>query len=218
MRRTIVIGDVHGCAEELEALLLALKLQRKDRVYQVGDLINRGPENHRTIELAKTYDIHCILGNHEVRLLQAKQHNNTEALKNGDLKTFNELTEEDWAFLENLPPYIHKPKLQTVIVHAGFMPEPVWNEQDITTHTQIRAIHVDGTISTKRCSTIEAHSWAEHWKAPPFVVYGHNARFEVFKRPGSICIDTSCVYGGHLTDYIVEDQSIVQVPATNTYA
>lgn len=42
MPRTIAIGDVHGCADEFEELLNALELEPKDRVIQVGDLVNRG--------------------------------------------------------------------------------------------------------------------------------------------------------------------------------
>ncbi len=217
MRRTIVIGDVHGCANEFEALLLALKLKRKDRILQVGDLINRGPESHRTIKLAKKYDVRCILGNHEIRLLDAKQKNCPEKLKSTDLETFNQLTKADWKFLAKLPPYIYKPKRKTVIVHAGFLPKPAWHKQDIITMTQIRYIDADGTMAATDTSS-ETTSWADYWKGDPFVVYGHNARSDVFKRPGSIGIDTGCVYGGHLTAYILEDQSIVQIPAKSKYA
>ena len=216
MRRTIVIGDVHGCAEEFEALLLTLKLKRKDRVFQVGDLINRGPDSHGAIKLAKKYDVRCILGNHEVRLLQAKQQNSAETLKGTDLETYNQLTKSDWKFLKKLPPYIYRKKLKTVIVHAGFLPKPDWYKQDLTTMTQIRSIDANGNMA-ELATQSEATSWADHWKGKPFVVYGHNARFEVFKRPGSIGIDTSCVYGGHLTAYIVENQPIVQVPAKTKY-
>lgn len=217
MRRTIVIGDVHGCAEEFEALLLTLKLKRKDRVFQVGDLINRGPESHRAIKLAKKYDVRCILGNHEVRLLEAKQQKNPDMLKSTDLETYHQLTKADWKFLKKLPPYIYRKKLKTVIVHAGFLPKITWHKQDITTITQIRYIDADGNMATTDAPS-GATSWADSWKGNPFVVYGHNARPEVFKRKGSIGIDTGCVYGGQLTAYIVEDQSIVQVPAKTKYA
>ncbi|MEC8614033.1 MAG: metallophosphoesterase, partial [Verrucomicrobiota bacterium] len=44
MPRTIAIGDVHGCANEFEELLKKLELKPNDRVIQVGDLVNRGPD------------------------------------------------------------------------------------------------------------------------------------------------------------------------------
>jgi predicted phosphodiesterase len=71
MPRTIAIGDVHGCADELEELLEALNLKPGDRVIQLGDLVNRGPDSRRVIQLARTYKIEAILGNHELRLLTA---------------------------------------------------------------------------------------------------------------------------------------------------
>ena len=216
MRRTIVIGDVHGCAEEFEALLKGLKLKPKDRVYQVGDLINRGPDSHRVLKLAYKYDVRPVLGNHEVRLLQSRKENNTESLKSYDHDTLLQLTKTDWKFLEKLPPYIYKPKHKTVIVHAGFLPEPAWYEQDIETITQIQVIDANGKPARQDASSAAA-TWAEYWHGLPFVVYGHNARPKVFRHPGSIGIDTGCVYGGHLTAYVLEDQSIFQVPAKRKY-
>jgi predicted phosphodiesterase len=217
MRRTIVIGDVHGCAEEFEELLLTLKLKSKDRVFQVGDLVNRGPDSHRTVKLARDYNVKCVLGNHEVRLLQAKKQKNLDILKSYDHDTLDQLTKADWKFLKEMPPYIHRSKRKTVIVHAGFLPKPAWHKQDIGTITQIQVIDADGNPA-KRDAAPDAPSWADHWHGTPFVVYGHAARPEVFKRPGSIGIDTGCIYGGHLTAYTLEDQSIVQVPAKKKYA
>lgn len=217
MRRTIVIGDVHGCAEEFEALLRTLKLKPKDRVFQVGDLVNRGPNSHRAIKLAKEYNVRCVLGNHEVRLLKAKKQNSITGLKSYDHRTMKQLTKADWNFLKKMPPYIHKPKRKIIIVHAGFLPEPAWHKQDIDTITQIRVVDTDGNAA-KRDTAPDKPSWAEHWNGTHFVVYGHAARREVFKRPGSIGIDTGCVYGGHLTAFILEDQSIVQIPAKKKYA
>ena len=75
MGRTIAIGDVHGCARELEKLLKKLKPQKSDRIIQLGDLINKGPDSHEAIRLAKAYDIQAIMGNHEMRLLSAKKKN-----------------------------------------------------------------------------------------------------------------------------------------------
>ena len=60
MPRTIAIGDVHGCADEFEELLAKLELKPDDRVIQVGDLVNRGPDSHRVIELAHEYQVESI--------------------------------------------------------------------------------------------------------------------------------------------------------------
>ena len=216
MRRTIVIGDVHGCAEEFETLLLALKLRPKDRVFQVGDLVNRGPDSHRVLKLARKYGVTCVLGNHEVRLLRARKQKSSENLKSYDHDTLEQLTKTDWKFLKKMPPYVYKPKRKTIIVHAGFLPKPVWHKQDIDTITQIKSVDANGNL-IKAETASDTFSWAEHWHGAPFVVYGHNPRPETFKRSGSIGIDTGCVFGGHLTAYTVEDKSVLQVPAKAKY-
>lgn len=217
MRRSIVIGDVHGCALEFEALLQMLEPKPEDRIFQVGDLINRGPDSHGAIKLARKYKVSCVLGNHEVRLLRSRKQGDPVTLKRHEYATLEQLTETDWQFLEAMPPYIYQPKHETVIVHAGFLPTHIWHEQPIDTITQIRVIDADGNPS-KNHSAPGASQWTEHWRGPPFVVYGHIPRAEVYRRPGSIGIDTGCVYGGHLTAYIIEDQTIVQVPAEKAYA
>ena len=63
--RIIAIGDVHGCADEFETLLGRLALTRHDRVVLVGDLVNRGPDSARVLELARRHAHRSLLGNHE---------------------------------------------------------------------------------------------------------------------------------------------------------
>ena len=54
MRRTVLIGDVHGCADELSDLLALVGLAAEDQIVLVGDLVGRGPDARRTLELART--------------------------------------------------------------------------------------------------------------------------------------------------------------------
>lgn len=217
MPRTIAIGDVHGCADEFEELLNALELAKSDRVIQVGDLINRGPDSHRTIEIARMYKVESILGNHELRLLRAKRTGRKDILKDYDHRTIKQLTKKDWAFMEKLPKYRLAAKRKTVIVHGGFLPKEPWQKQSIDTITSIQVINKNGKPA-KRSEAPDGKPWADHWKGKPFVIYGHTPRPNTLERPGSIGIDTGCVYGGHLTAYILEDKSIVQVRARKVYA
>jgi diadenosine tetraphosphatase ApaH/serine/threonine PP2A family protein phosphatase len=217
MPRNIAIGDVHGCALEFEALLQALDLKKGDRVIQVGDLINRGPDSHVAIELAREYKVEVILGNHELRLIRSRREMRPEILRTYDYATLKQLTEADWAYLETLPSYQHAPEIDTVFVHAGFLPDQIWHKQSIEITTHIQVIDANGRAA-KRSDAPGAPAWANHWHGSPFVIYGHTARPKVYRRPGSIGIDTGCVYGGHLTAYILEDESFVQVRARKTYA
>lgn len=217
MPRIIAIGDVHGCADEFEELLNALELDPDDRVIQVGDLVNRGPDSHGVLELVREFKVEAILGNHELRLLRAHRDGKKGILKNYDHSTMKQLTEEDWEYLATLPKFKYGATEDVVIVHGGFLPDRPWQSQDIDLITNIQVIDKKGNPA-KRSDASNGKPWADYWKGPPFVVYGHTPRPSVLERPGSIGIDTGCVYGGHLTAYITDDKSLVQVRARKAYA
>ena len=217
MPRTIAIGDVHGCADEFEELLRRLELKADDRVIQVGDLVNRGPDSHRVIELARKYQVEAIIGNHELRLLSARKKNKPSLLKEDDQATVEQLTENDWKYLEAMPKFLYDAQIDTVIVHGGFLPNKPWQTQGSDLITKIQVIDKKGKAA-KRSDAPDAAPWADYWGGNPFVVYGHTPRPRVLERKGSIGIDTGCVYGGQLTAYIIEDKSLIQVLAHKAYA
>ena len=217
MPRTIAIGDVHGCADEFEELLTKLELKPDDWVIQVGDLVNRGPDSHRVIELAREYRVESIVGNHELRLLTARGKNKPSQLNKYDQVTLEELTTDDWKYLEAMPKFLYDAQIDTVIVHGGFLPNKPWQTQGSDLITNIQVIDKKGKAA-KRSDAPDAAPWADSWGGSPFVVYGHTPRPRVLERKGSIGIDTGCVYGGYLTAYIIEDKSFVQVVAHKAYA
>lgn len=217
MPRTIAIGDVHGCADEFEALLKKLQIQPGDRIIQVGDLVNRGPDSHRAIKLARHYKVEAILGNHEIRLLAYKKDKRKEILKEYDFDTIKQLTDSDWDYLRRMPKFKYDSQRDIVFVHGGFLPNQPWQTQHVDITTRIQVIDAYGNAA-KRSDAPDAPPWGEHWNAPPFVVYGHTPRAEVARHAGAIGIDTGCVYGGHLTAYTVDDQSILQIRAQKAYA
>lgn len=217
MPRTIAIGDVHGCADEFEELLNALELQPEDRVIQVGDLVNRGPDSHGVLKLVRAYKIEAILGNHELRLLRSHRSGNKKLLKSYDHSTYDALTVEDWDYLQSLPMFNFGITREVVIVHGGFLPNQPWRSQDIDIITKIQVIDKNGNAA-KRSDAPDAKPWADYWGGKPFVIYGHTPRPNVLERTGSIGIDTGCVYGGHLTAYVTDDGSLVQVRARKAYA
>ena len=104
-----------------------------------------------------------------------------------------------------------------MIVHGGFLPNKPWQTQGSDLITNIQVIDKKGKAA-KRSDAPNAAPWADSWSGSPFVVYGHTPRPRVFERRGSIGIDTGCVYGGHLTAYIIEDKSLIQVRAHKAYA
>src|SRR4051812_25086429 len=68
--RLIAIGDIHGCHVEFAELLDQLDLKSDDRLILLGDLVNRGPDSLRVLDLARSHHAISLLGNHELRLLK----------------------------------------------------------------------------------------------------------------------------------------------------
>ena len=214
--RLIAIGDIHGCHEEFSELLRLIDLQPDDRLVLLGDLVNRGPNTPRVLELARAHRAISLLGNHELRLLNYRRTRDLKFVKKNDLETFDQLTAEDWTYLENMLLTYEDPDLNLVCVHGGFLPDIPWSKQPAEIITRIQVVDAAGQ-PCKRADAPEAPSWADLWNGPPFVVYGHTPRAEIYKRKWSVGIDTACAMGGHLTAFILPEKRFVQVKARRPY-
>jgi bis(5'-nucleosyl)-tetraphosphatase (symmetrical) len=233
-RRTLVVGDVHGCLPELDDLLLAASYSPgKDRLVFLGDLLDRGPDPVGVLRRVRELGAECVLGNHEEKHLRYAAH---EARRREDrsyrnpMRRFDprraaehaRLAREDLLWLAGLPRVI--PLGQGwVAVHAGFLPGLRVAAQPPDWTIRLRYVDADGTpVPRARGDAGDpgVRRWAEAWTGPDCVVYGHfPLRFDVPKRdepaPGVVClgIDTGCVYGGRLTALALPGQEIVQVPS-----
>jgi len=214
--RLIAIGDIHGCHQEFADLLARLELTRDDRLILLGDLVNRGPDSSKVIQLARENRAVALLGNHELRLLKHRQTAEKKYLKEGDLETQARLSAEDWAFLEAMPLTFAEPELNTVFVHGGFLPNEPWQKQAAEVVTRIQVLDPGGRPA-KRADYPEAPAWADLWSGPPLVIYGHTPRPEIYRLKWSIGIDTGCVMGGHLTAYELPQMRFIQVKARQRY-
>lgn len=214
--RLIAIGDIHGCHLEFAELLARLAITRDDRLILVGDLVNRGPDSNKVLDLARENRAIALLGNHELRLLKHRITGEKKYLKEGDAETAAKLRPEDWALLEAMPLTFEEPALNTVFVHGGFLPTDAWQKQPAEVVTRIQVVDREGRPA-KRADAPGAPLWADLWSGPPFVVYGHTPRPEIYKLKWSAGIDTACVYGGHLTAYVLPEKRFLQVKARQRY-
>ena len=214
--RLIAIGDIHGCHLEFAELLARLELTKDDRLILLGDLINRGPDSCKVIDLARQHRAISLLGNHELRLLNFRRTGDTKFFKDSDDETAGKLRPEDWAYLEAMLLTYYEAELDTVFVHGGFLPDEPWQKQPQNVITRIQVIDRDGK-PRKRADVPEAPAWADLWSGPPFVVYGHTPRREIYKLKWSVGIDTGCVMGGHLTAYELPEKRFLQVKARQRY-
>ena len=214
--RLIAIGDIHGCHQEFADLLDKLHLEREDRLILLGDLVNRGPDSSKVIDLAREHKATALLGNHELRLLKYRRTGDKKFLKEHDLETARSLRAEDWAFLEMMPLTFEERELNTVFVHGGFLPNIPWQRQGADVVTRIQVVTADGEPA-KRADDPEAPAWADLWMGPPFVIYGHTPRREIYKLKWSVGIDTGCVMGGLLTACVLPEKRFIQVKARSAY-
>ena len=214
--RIIAIGDVHGCRDELAALLDRVRPTADDQIILLGDLVNRGPDTPGVIDLARQHGAISLLGNHELRLLQFHRTGERNWLKEADSATIDQLRPADWEYLENMPLTHSAPELNTVFVHGGFLPGIPWQKQPADVVSRIQVVTTDGQPA-KRAESPTAPLWADLWGGPPFVVYGHTPRPDIYKLKWSVGIDTGCVMGGHLTAFILPERRFVQVKARRAY-
>src|SRR3954468_11954373 len=142
--RLIAIGDIHGCHLEFAELLARLELTKADRLILLGDLVNRGPDSCKVIDLAREHRAIALLGNHELRLLNFRRTGDTKFFKDSDAATAEKLRPEDWAYLEAMPLTHHEPELEPVFSQGGFLPDEPGQKQSANVVTRIQVIDRDG--------------------------------------------------------------------------
>src|SRR5687768_3399502 len=114
MKRTIVVGDVHGCREELEALLAKVGWQKGERLVLAGDLCAKGPDSQGVVQLARENRFLAVLGNHDAHVLRLRDIQSGRGQGTGERpderkpkpehqRVVDTLQAEDWLYLEALP-------------------------------------------------------------------------------------------------------------------
>lgn len=208
-----VIGDVHGCADELEELLERLPLTESSRIVFVGDYIDRGPSSRRVveqvIELSQRHHVHALMGNHESSLIEFLDEPASSLaarfLLNGGGATLQSYSERPGAFdlptdhvefIRNLAAGYRSPSY--FFVHAGLPDVPI-AELD-------GAEHSDSMLWIRRDFFNSSFSWDR------LIIHGHTPRDEVDFARGRINIDTGCVFDNKLTALRLPQKIVYQVP------
>lgn len=209
--RTIIVGDIHGCYDELVALLEKAALSREDRVVSVGDLIVKGEKNREVLELfIEDERFSAVLGNHD-RALRRYWRGEEVSLKESQEKVRAELERDEArysAYLQSLPLMID---LDThVVVHAGVRPGVELSGQTVEDLTELRTLGEDRTNR-------EGVPWYEEYDGDKTVLFGHWPAPKPRRGPRAIGLDTGCVYGYQLTAYIIETGEFLSVQAQRAY-
>lgn len=218
MARTIVIGDVHGCADELERLLGRLVLRRSDEIVFVGDLVNKGPGSIEVVRIARELGARAVLGNHDDLVLRACRARRSaagdEEYAPGVRKIARSLEPEDEAWLRALPLFLRLPEHRAVVVHGGMLPGRRPEDQRREHLLTMRSVREDGSAS-KRID--EGEPWGALWNGRTHAIFGHDAIRGIQRHERATGLDTGCVYGGRLSALILPDFEIVSVAARREY-
>jgi len=242
----LIIGDVHGCYDEMVALVTntAQTTERPLVVVLVGDFIRKGPESLRVLRHVRmTSDFYSVRGNHEQKVVTSlvttkREHSDvtvTKSLSSTDLDWINTMTSEDLKFLTSLSYTISLPSLGVVVVHAGLIPgQPLSTQPADVMMTMRKMTYGDdmfhGSLILRPCyhDNEEGRPWARHWYGPDHVYFGHDAAAGYQDYQFATGLDTGCVYGGFLTGVhfrLVDDvttvrcksRNVVRVKATKSY-
>jgi diadenosine tetraphosphatase ApaH/serine/threonine PP2A family protein phosphatase len=211
MNRTIVIGDIHGCYDELVELLELLRFGNEDRVVAVGDLTVKGPKDRAVVDLfCNDSRFTSVIGNHDLALVRHWRGENVY-LRPAQASAFNKLAQGNTRYLEYLASLPFIIELQShIVVHAGLRPGIPFSEQSVEDLTELRTL---GGNPRSR----EGLPWYEVYDANKVALFGHWPAPRPRRGKRAIGLDTGCVYGDFLTAYVLETNSFMTVPAHQAY-
>ncbi|MDT9684199.1 polynucleotide kinase-phosphatase [Streptomyces sp. TRM76323] len=224
-----IVGDVHGCASELEALLAELGYvdgrhpEGRTAVF-VGDLVDRGPDSpgvlRRVMDMVESGDALCVPGNHENKLgrwLAGREVRRTHGLA----ETIEQLEREDDAFRERVRAFVDGLVShyvldggRLVVCHAG-LPEKYHGRT--SGRVRSHALYGDTTGETDEFGLPVRYPWAEDYRGRATVVYGHTPVPDTSWVNNTICLDTGVVFGGKLTALRWPERELVDVPAERVW-
>lgn len=235
-----IIGDVHGCFEELLALLqrldFAIRFDEEQKRYVsvppgnsklifVGDLVDRGPNSPEVLRLVMDMVdqglAYCVSGNHDDKLHRMLLGHNVQ-VRHGLELTVAQLEPYDAAFrtrvkdfLGTLPHHLILDEGRLIIAHAG-LEERLHGKNS----KGVRALCLYGPTSggkDEKGLPIRL-DWAAEYCGKAIVVYGHTPVHEPGWRNNTINIDTGCVFGGSLTALSYPEFKLTSVEALAKYA
>ncbi|GFZ77249.1 bis(5'-nucleosyl)-tetraphosphatase PrpE [asymmetrical] [Compostibacillus humi] len=232
-----VIGDVHGCSEELRELLHKLGYRKEKDIHVhpdgripvfLGDITDRGPDSIGVIRLVyhmvKEQKAKYVPGNHCNKLYRFFLGNRVQETHGLETTTaeYRALAPREQkqirhmfiTLYENAPLYLVLPEVNAVIAHAGirenFIGQTGKKVKTFVLYGDITGeFHPDGRPIRR--------DWAKHYKGSRWIVYGHTPVKEPRKVNKTINIDTGCVFGNKLTAFSLPEEKLTSVASKQPY-
>jgi protein phosphatase len=224
-----IVGDIHGCADELEELLARLgysegRHPEGRKVVFLGDLVDRGPRVPDVLRIAmdmvKAGTALCVPGNHDDKLkryLQGKKVRIAHGLEQSIEQLEDHpapFRERVLAFLDGLVSHYVLDGGRLVVAHAGMKQEM---QGRASGRVRDFALYGETTGESDEFGLPVRYNWAADYRGSAMVVYGHTPVHRPEWLNNTINIDTGCVFGGELTALRYPEMELVSVPARRTY-
>jgi protein phosphatase len=241
-----IIGDVHGCCDELEALLGQLGYEYREepaggrypRAYFhpagrmavfLGDLVDRGPRILDTVQLVMKMvmagNALCVPGNHDSKLVRKLRGRDVQISHGLELTLYE---------LGSLPAKLSRPLTAEIgDFLEGLVSHYVLDDGKlVVAHAGMKAsmqgrasgrvrdfaLYGETTGETDEFGLPVRYNWAAEYRGAASVVYGHTPVTSPEWLNHTINVDTGCVYGGKLTALCYPELELVSVPAARVYA
>ncbi|KAF2235719.1 Metallo-dependent phosphatase [Viridothelium virens] len=230
--RLIFVGDVHGCADELSALLTKLSFSTtSDHLIFTGDLITKGPESSAVLSTAMSLGASSVRGNHEDRVLLSLAHLEEYASppsqkEDKHTRLARDLPASQIEYIQSFPVILDVGMIpglgRVLVVHAGLVPDVPLQKQDPFMCMNMRSIDLSthfaselraapgrrnmngGLVEWDRVWRYYERKAREEWEGHTMVIYGHDSKRGLNLREWSKGLDSGCVNGGTLTALVVE--------------
>lgn len=232
-----IIGDVHGCFDELVELLIKLGYSERAggawghderKAIFVGDLVDRGPKIPEVVRLVmksvKAGAALCVPGNHDMKFMRKVWGKNVQITHGlADSLSQFEAYEQHYRgfsrvaaeFIDDLVSHYVLDEGKLVVAHAGMKEEMQGRGSGAVREF---ALFGETTGETDEFGLPIRYNWAAEYRGRATVVYGHTPVPEPEWLNRTINIDTGCVFGGNLTALRYPEKELVSVPAKATYA
>ena len=242
-----IIGDIHGCSDELEALLQQLGYQPttqtpSDSVWSgsvythpqgrkaifLGDLVDRGPRILDTLKLVrnmvKANTALCVPGNHDIKLMRKLRGKNVKVnhgLENSLAEIDALLEEVREPFTKEIADFLDSLVSHYVLDTGKLVVSHAGMKEALqgrgSRNVREFALYGETTGEIDEFGLPVRYNWASEYRGKAIVVYGHTPVPEPEWLNGTMNIDTGCVFGGKLTALRYPEKELVSIPASRTY-